>query len=150
MSVLAALKKLARRWRTPLAWLLVTALALLGVRLWPRPPLSASVLQSVAVVDRHGQLLRLTLAADQRYRLWTPLKKISPTLVSAVLLHEDAWFYRHPGINPLSLLRGAWSTYGSGAARIGGSTITMQLARLRWRLDSRSPRGKLEQIARAL
>ena len=43
-----------------------------------------------------------------------------------------------PGVNPVSLLRGAWSTYGSGAARIGGSTITMQLARLRWRLDTRA------------
>jgi penicillin-binding protein 1C len=150
MSVLAALQKLAQRWRTLLALLLVATLALLGVRYWPRPPLSASVLQSVEVVDRHGQLLRLTLAADQRYRLWTPLAKISPPLVDAVLLHEDAWFYRHPGVNPLSLVRGAWSTYGSGAARIGGSTITMQLARLRWRLDTRSPRGKLEQIARAL
>src|SRR4030095_9194640 len=108
MSVLVALQKLAQRRRNALALLLIAAATLLGVRAWPRPPLSASVLQSVAVVDRHGQVLRLTLAADQRYRLWTPLEKISPTLVSAVLLHEDAWFYRHPGINPLSLLRGAW------------------------------------------
>jgi penicillin-binding protein 1C len=70
--------------------------------------------------------------------------------VQGVLLHEDAWYRWHPGVNPSSLLRGAWSTYGSGEARIGGSTISMQLARLRWRLDTRQPRGKLVQIARAL
>ena len=104
----------------------------------------------VAVLDRHGELLRLTLAADERYRLWTPLADISPTLVQAVQLHEDAWFRWHPGVNPFSLARGAWSTYGSGAARVGGSTLTMQLARLRWKLDTRSPRGKLVQVLRAL
>ena len=124
-------RRRSRRWRGLLAISLVAAALLIGWRYWPRPPLSASVLQSVEVVDRRGQLLRLSLAADQRYRLWTPLAKISPTLVDAVLLHEDAWFYRHPGVNPISLLRGTWSTY-SGSTRIGGSTITMQLARLRW------------------
>ena len=112
--------------------MLVAVLALVAVRLWPRPPLSAAVPQSVAVLDRHGELLRLTLAADERYRLWTPLADISPTLVQAVQLHEDAWFRWHPGVNPFSLARGAWSTYGSGAARVGGSTLTKQLARLRW------------------
>ena len=137
------------RWRTALVVLALVAAVLAGVRLWPRPPLSADVLQSVAVQDRHGKLLRLALAADQRYRLWTPLQEISPTLVEAVLLHEDAWFRRHPGINPVSLARGAWSTY-AGNARIGGSTITMQLARLRWRLDTRTVPGKLVQVLRAL
>lgn len=140
-------KKLIRR----LAWLaalLMGALALL--RLLPHPPLSAGAPQSLAVLDRHGELLRLTLASDDRYRLWLPLAEMPDTLVDAVLLHEDAWFRWHPGVNPLALVRGAWSTYVSGAARIGGSTITMQLARLRGRLDTRSPVGKLRQIVHAL
>ncbi|MCB1611200.1 MAG: penicillin-binding protein 1C, partial [Xanthomonadales bacterium] len=116
----------------------------------PQPPLSLQAPQSVAVYDRHGQLLRLSLASDQRYRLWQPLEQISPLLIDAVLLHEDAWFRWHPGFNPLSLMRGAWSTYVSGEARIGGSTVTMQLARLLGRLDTRTPRGKLRQIADAV
>lgn len=103
----------------------------------------------MAVYDQHGQLLRLTLAADQRYRLWVPLTQISPTLIDAVLLHEDAWFRFHPGVNPWSVGRGAWSTYAD-QARIGGSTLTMQLARLHWRLDTRRPVGKLRQIMRAV
>ena len=129
--------------------LAISASLLAAVRYWPRPPLSQSVPLSLAVEDRHGRLLRLTTAADQRYRLWIPLQQMSPVLAEAVLLHEDAWFRRHPGFNPVSLTRGAWSTY-SGHARIGGSTITMQLARLRWRLDTRTPRGKLVQLLRAL
>ncbi len=129
-----------------LAWLLLR----LGLQALPQPPLSLHAPQSVAVYDRHGQLLRLSLASDERYRLWQPLDQISPLLVDAVLLHEDAWFRWHPGFNPLSLTRGAWSTYVSGEARIGGSTVTMQLARLLGRLDTRTPRGKLRQIADAL
>lgn len=123
---------------------------LAAVRLWPRLPLSDAQPQSTAVYDANGRLLRLVLADDQRYRLWLPLQEMPQTLRDAVLLHEDAWFYRHPGVNPASLLRAAWTTYAGGGARVGGSTITMQLARLRWRLQTRTPGGKLVQIARAL
>ncbi|GMU42492.1 MAG: penicillin-binding protein 1C [Lysobacterales bacterium] len=123
---------------------------LLLLRLLPHPPLSAAAPQSLAMYDRNGELLRLTLASDERYRLWLPLAEMPPRLVEAVLLHEDAWFRWHPGINPVALLRGAWSTYVSGVARIGGSTITMQLARLLGRYDTRTPAGKLRQIAHAL
>lgn len=141
-------------WRRRLSRGAVVAAALLlllaGIRLYPHPPLSAGVPGSTAVLDRDGRLLRLTLAADQRYRQWVPLDDISPTLVDAVLLHEDAWFRAHPGVNPVSLLRGAWNTYVRGDATIGGSTLTMQLARLRWRLETRELRGKLVQVLRAL
>ncbi|NZA24757.1 transglycosylase domain-containing protein, partial [Luteimonas sp. SJ-92] len=141
-----------RWWRRAGRLLIVAALAvaaLLAVRLLPHPPLSQGVPQSLAVLDREGGLLRLVLAGDQRYRLWLPLEEMEPALVQATLLHEDAWFHAHPGVNPASLARAAWSTY-TGGPRIGGSTLTMQLARLRWRLDTRTPGGKLVQIARAL
>ncbi|WP_037412943.1 penicillin-binding protein 1C [Silanimonas lenta] len=138
-----------RRGRATLLLLAAAAVLLLALRLCSPPPLSAGVPLSTAVLDREGRLLRLTLAADQRYRLWLPLEQFPPVLVEAVLLHEDQHFFRHPGVNPVSLLRAASSTYGGGP-RIGGSTLTMQLARLRWRLDTRSVPGKLVQIARAL
>jgi penicillin-binding protein 1C len=141
-----------RRRRLLRAVLAVVALLILVpgiVRLWPKPPLSAGVAVSMAVLDRDGRLLRLTLAADERYRQWLPLAQISPTVIEGVLLHEDRHFRWHPGVNPVALLRAAASTYGGGA-RIGGSTLTMQLARLRWRLATRDVPGKLVQIARAL
>jgi penicillin-binding protein 1C len=135
--------------RAVLVALVLLGLALGLVRVWPKPPLSAGVPVSTAVLDEDGRLLRLTLAADDRYRQWLPLEQVSPTLIEGVLLHEDRHFRWHPGVNPIALLRAAASTYGGGA-RIGGSTLTMQLARLRWRLATRDVPGKLVQIARAL
>jgi penicillin-binding protein 1C len=105
---------------------------------------------SQAVFDRDGHLLRLTLTSDEKYRLWVPLAEMSPDLVRATLLQEDRHFFRHPGVNPFSLARAAWSTWVGGGRRIGGSTLTMQLARLRFGIDSSTPTGKLEQILRAL
>lgn len=157
MSITAVLRRYATpgarrsgRLRIAAVLLALAFVTLLAVRYWPRAPLSEAQPQSTAVYDAQGRLLRLTLADDQRYRLWLPLDDMPQTLRDAVLLHEDAWFHRHPGVNPVSLLRAAWSTYAGGGARIGGSTLTMQLARLRWKLQTRSAGGKAVQILRAL
>lgn len=116
----------------------------------PKPPLWAGVSLSTPVLDRNGDLLRLCLTSDQKYRLRTPLSRIAPELVEATLLYEDRYFYSHPGVNPLALLRAAQSTYLGGGRRMGASTITMQLARLRWNLETTTISGKLRQMERAL
>ena len=126
----------------------MTLLAI-GVRVWPRAPLRERVTGSTAVLDRNGGLLRLSMAPDQTFRLWTPLERISPLLASATLLAEDRYFHAHPGANPVSLVRALRSAAGDGR-RVGGSTVTMQLARRLWGIDSRSVGGKLAQIARAV
>ncbi len=118
-------------------------------RLWPKPALSEHISSSVALYSADGRLLRLTTSSDDKYRLWVPLEKISPQLVDAVLLHEDRWFRWHFGVNPWSVSRGAWKTY-VGGNRQGGSTISMQLARLMYRLNTRTPTGKFAQSLRAL
>lgn len=138
------------RWQNWLAAAGLLAAVLVGVRLWPHKPLREWLPSSTAVYDARGKLLRLTLASDDRYRLWVPLHDISPSLVEGVLLHEDRWYRWHPGLNPYGLARGAWVTYVSHGNRQGGSTVTMQLARLLWRLNTRTPGGKLRQIARAV
>jgi penicillin-binding protein 1C len=129
--------------------LVILAMVLVAVRFWPRAPLSQRISSSTAVLDEEGRLLRLTMASDQQYRLWTPIDKVSPDFVAALLLHEDQHFYAHLGINPISLARAAAITY-SGGMRQGGSTITMQLARLLYGLNTRPVSGKLEQIVLAL
>jgi penicillin-binding protein 1C len=139
-----------RRAQNPLMGILLLGLVLIGVRMWPHAPLSQLAGSSTAVYDDKGRLLRLTLASDERYRLWTELADMPPALVQGVLLHEDAWFRWHPGVNPVSLLRGAWVTYVRGGNRQGGSTITMQLARLVYHLNTRSPLGKMQQVLRSL
>jgi len=139
-----------RRWQNWLMAVLLIALALIGIRLWPRPPLSANTPGSTAVYDDHGRLLRLTLSSDEKYRQWIALDAMPRSLVEGVQLHEDQWFHWHPGFNPVSLARGAFVTYGRGGVRQGGSTLTMQLARLMYRINTRTPRGKADQVIRAV
>jgi penicillin-binding protein 1C len=133
-----------------LKWMAAVAMAvLLGVRLWPHAPLADRVPMSTAVWSADGELLRVTLAADDQYRLWTPLAQISPAVVDAFLLKEDRWFRWHPGVNPSALVRAALRTW-RGETRQGGSTITMQTARMVYGLRTRSTGGKLRQIAAAI
>jgi penicillin-binding protein 1C len=122
---------------------------LLAIRVGPHRPLRDQIPQSTSIWSADGELLRATLAADDQYRLWTPLDKMSPTLVEAFRFKEDRWFYWHPGVNPVSLIRAAGSNW-RGHGRQGASTLTMQLARLLYRLNTRTPAGKLKQIAAAL
>jgi penicillin-binding protein 1C len=128
------------------SWLLLRG----AVRIFPGAPLSSRFSSSTAVYDANHKLLRLTLSADQKYRLWAPLENISPLLVQAIVLHEDHHFYLHFGVNPLSVVRAFWETYIAGGRRMGGSTITMQLARLLYHISSRTPGGKVLQSFRAL
>lgn len=133
-------------------------LTLLGVvaafwllpRVLPVAPLSARFSTSTAVYDAGGGLLRLTLSADDKYRVWVPLDRMSPLLIQATLLQEDQHFRLHPGVNPVALVRGAWRTYIARGRRQGGSTITMQLARLVYGIHSSTLGGKVVQILRAL
>ncbi len=127
--------------------IVIAVLALL--RLWPHASLADRVPLSTAIWSADGELLRVTLASDDQYRLWTPLSQMSPSLVEAFLLKEDRWFYWHPGVNPIALSRAGFRTY-RGAGRQGGSTLTMQLARLIYHLKTREPAGKLRQAAIAV
>jgi penicillin-binding protein 1C len=126
----------------PVVWVLLGAM--------PKPVLVNPSGFSQAVYDRDGRLLRLTSSSDENYRLWVPLADIPSTMIDATLLQEDAWFRWHPGANPLSLARAFAATYVRRGRRVGGSTITMQVARQRFGIDSRTIRGKIEQIARAV
>src|SRR6266550_6546718 len=116
----------------------------------PKPPLLDGISFSQCVRDRNGKLLRVTLAADQKFRIWKPLREISPDLVDATLQYEDKYFSKHPGVNPIALARCTIDLLRFHRATAGGSTITMQVARLRFHLRTRTISGKLEQIMRAL
>jgi penicillin-binding protein 1C len=129
---------------------LIAGAMALGIYIKARPPLLDKTAFSTAFYDRTGHLLRLTLAADGRYRLYTPLEKISPDLITATLMQEDRYFFAHPGVNPVSLLRGAFETYVRRRRWEGGSTISMQVVRLRDHINTRTLSGKALQILRAL
>ncbi|OYY40559.1 MAG: penicillin-binding protein 1C [Halothiobacillus sp. 24-54-40] len=144
-----------RRWFvTALLVLGLPLFGLLGLRFWllnqPHLPLSQWLPSSTAALDDKGRLLRLTLARDGQFRLWTEQKDMSPQFIQAILLHEDRYFYWAPGFNPISLVRGAFKTYVLRRHPQGGSTLTMQLARLLWQMDTKTPWGKAAQVGRAI
>ena len=116
----------------------------------PTPPLLSEISFSIAVYDQDQHLLRLTLSQDEKFRLYTPLTAISPTLISATLLQEDQYFWQHVGINPIAIVRALWESYVVRSHRVGASTITMQVARLRYGIQSKNITGKIQQILRAL
>lgn len=134
-----------RRYRA----LLALAALLLGLRLWPAQPFAAMAPSSREVLASDGSLLRLTLARDGQYRLWQPLEGVSANMVQAMLLKEDRYFYLHPGINPVAMARAIAATY-IGGDRQGASTLTMQLARRLYGINSRQVPGKLQQMLAAL
>lgn len=108
------------------------------------PPISAQIL------DRNGQLLRVFAVEDGRIRLGADLDDIDPRFIDALIAYEDKRFYAHSGVDPRALLRAAWDSARHGKIRSGGSTLTMQLARLLERSGTGHWRGKLRQIRLAL
>lgn len=114
------------------------------------PPLLTGLDFSKAVYDDQDHLLRLTLNKNDKYRLFTPLSAIPSTLISTTLLQEDQYFRWHYGINPLATLQAIWQTYVIHSRRQGSSTITMQVARMRFGIHSKTVAGKCWQIFRAI
>ena len=152
-------KKAGCRWKNSLRTLCSFAaksVAVFGaafailVVLVPKPHLLDQTSFSPCYVDRNGKLLRLGLAEDDRYRVYVPLEKIAPQLVEMTLLHEDRYFHEHAGFNPIALMRASWSDARGQGRRLGASTITMQLARLHYHLNTRTVVGKLAQIIAAI
>ncbi|MFB3903508.1 MAG: penicillin-binding protein 1C [Acidobacteriota bacterium] len=82
------------------------------------------------LLDRRQRVLHQLRVVDEGRRLeWTPLDRISPALLSAVIQAEDRRFYRHSGVDWLSFLSAGWRNLFSAEVR-GASTITMQLTGL--------------------
>ena len=104
---------------------------------------------STVVFDRDGGLIRVALTDDDKYRIRMPLSEVPPEALQAVVAYEDRWFWHHPGVNPFSIMRAAAGTV-FGHRRLGASTLTMQVARLAYRLRTNTVGGKLRQMYLAL
>src|SRR5207237_4296605 len=124
-----SLGKNRRRW---LRAAMVVALVLTAIWLaLPKPPLVEGIDFSTSVRDRNGNILRVTLTADQKYRIWTPLKEISPALVDATLRFEDKYYEQHLGVNPVALFPATCNPAFPRWTPAGPSTLTMHLPRQR-------------------
>ncbi|GAA4799237.1 penicillin-binding protein 1C [Lysobacter hankyongensis] len=145
------------RIRRLLPWLrwgcvaLLSSLLLLDLVFPPQLPKARDT--STLVVARDGTPLRAFADADGVWRYPATPESVSPLYLEALLHYEDRWFWRHPGVNPIALLRAGGQLLTSGEVVSGGSTLTMQVARI---LDAkrtshtRTPFRKLRQILRAL
>ncbi|NER66382.1 penicillin-binding protein 1C, partial [Pseudomonas sp. MAFF212427] len=119
----------------------------LADRLWPLP-LPADDLARVVLAEDGTPLWRFA-DAEGVWRYPVSAEQVSPYYLEALLTYEDRWFYQHPGVNPLALGRATWQNLTGGRVLSGGSTLSMQVARL---LDphSRTLPGKLRQVWRTL
>jgi penicillin-binding protein 1C len=117
----------------------------------PPLPLAQARQVSTTIVDRNGRLLRAYAMADGRWRLQVDARKdVDPTYLKLLLAYEDQRFRAHHGVDPLALGRAALQLISRGHIVSGGSTITMQLARLMEPRRERSVYAKLQQIVRAI
>ena len=101
------------------------------------------------VLDRNGEWLRAFLANDGMWRMSENNNTVSPLLHQAMLTAEDKWFYYHFGINPVSITTALYDNIKAGEVVRGGSTITMQLARL-MEPKARNVPNKLIEMFRAI
>ncbi|MGL4636336.1 MAG: penicillin-binding protein 1C [Beijerinckiaceae bacterium] len=144
--------------RLHLSWWMAAGLLLLALPLallvsWLRlAPLdkAAVIERSPIVIDRNDQPLRAFTMADGRWRMPTTVSDVDPRYVSMLLAFEDRRFRQHVGVDPLALLRAAGQSLRAGRVVSGGSTLTMQVARLIEPRHERSFGAKLQQMARAI
>lgn len=108
------------------------------------------VAQSVEVRARDGRLLRAFPVEDGRWRLGATPAQVDPAYLAMLLAYEDKRFYRHSGVDPLAMLRAVAQAVWHGRVTSGGSTLTMQVARLLESSGTGAWHGKLRQIRLAL
>lgn len=147
----------ARRWRrlgisAASALAALAALLLALDRLYPLPSIDSG--GAAVVVAADGTPLRNYPSRDGIWRYPVTPDQVSDCYLETLLTYEDRWFYWHPGVNPVALARAGWQWATHRRIVSGGSTLTMQVARL---LDpqlagkpSRSLSAKLQQAWRAV
>jgi len=133
-------------WATALLVVLLTLFTL--DQLFP-PPLARVREVSPVVVDRNGEWLMAFTTRQGTWRLEARLNEIDPEFRRRLVAIEDERFWFHPGVDPIALARASIAYARAGRVTQGGSTITMQLARL-LEPRPRTIQSKLIEIIRAL
>lgn len=132
----------------------VALLAVAGGAAWVHSlgpaPLGESMEFSTVVVDRNGQLLRPYATLDGRWRLPATVKDVDPRYLDLLIAYEDKRFRSHIGVDPFAVGRAALQLVTNRRIVSGGSTITMQVARLLEPRTERTFLAKLRQAVRAI
>jgi penicillin-binding protein 1C len=126
------------------------ALTAFSLKLFEPLPLEAAASSSRLVLDRDGHLLRAFTTPDGRWRLDANPDEVSATYLALLLAFEDHRFWKHPGVDPIALGRAVFQAVRHGRPVSGGSTLTMQVARLLRGSPTHSITAKFQQIADAV
>jgi penicillin-binding protein 1C len=113
-------------------------------------PLGKNLEYSHVVLDREGRLLRAYATSEGRWRLPVSERDVDPRFLKLLFTYEDKRYREHHGVDPLSLGRAAIQFVSRGQIISGGSTISMQVARLLEPRERRSLGAKSRQTVRAL
>jgi penicillin-binding protein 1C len=113
-------------------------------------PLGENLEFSTVVIDRDGRLLRPFATVEGRWRLPATVESVDPRYLDLLIAYEDKRFRQHRGVDPLAVMRAAFQLATHGRIVSGGSTLTMQVARLLEPRAERSFLAKLRQAVRAL
>lgn len=112
------------------------------------PPVLAET--SVEVLDRKGRLLRGYTVEDGRWRFSVTLDEVDPKLIRMLVAYEDKRFWDHPGVDLIAMTRAVYQALRYGRVVSGGSTLTMQVARLLEDSGTGALAGKARQARLAL
>jgi penicillin-binding protein 1C len=130
--------------------LIATATFALWVHSLGPVPLGESLEFSTVVVDRNGRLLRPYATLDGRWRLPATVRDVDPRYLDLLIAYEDKRFRQHYGVDPIAVGRAALQLITNGRIVSGGSTLTMQVARLLEPRTDRTFLAKLRQAVRAV
>lgn len=84
---------------------------------------------ATVVESRQGTLLGAKIADDGQWR-FPVIDSVPKKFETCLLEFEDAYFYQHPGFNPVSMFKAIGSNLSAGKTVRGGSTLTQQVIRL--------------------
>lgn len=146
------LKKLNKRFIIAVSTILIILLTaiIIDVSTSRKNGILSNIRFSGSYSDCNGTLIGIYLTPDETFRMYKNISEYPTDFIEALLLQEDRRFYIHHGINIPSLFRSFVDTYIKKTRRIGGSTITMQVAKLKYHLYTKNISGKLKQIFLAL
>ncbi|HEX3440250.1 MAG TPA: penicillin-binding protein 1C [Pseudolabrys sp.] len=113
-------------------------------------PLGRDLDYSHAVLDRNGTLLRAYATKEGRWRLPATVADVDPRFLKLLFNYEDKRFYQHGGVDFVAMGRAAFQLLTQGHIVSGGSTLTMQVARLLEPREHRTFLAKLRQVTRAI
>ena len=104
---------------------------------------------STLLYSSNGTLMNAHIASDGQWR-FPPCDTVPEKFRKAIVNYEDRWFYWHPGVNPVSMVKAAVLNFKRGRIVSGGSTLTMQVSRISSESRERTYWRKFVELNRAL